>query len=168
MKHGVGTKHYEESLLVPADVVEVFDYIDDHSRFSSHMNKSSWMMGGGKMDVSMDNGHGQKVGSHIRLTGNAFGLPLYVDEVVTQRERPSVKAWETVGVPKLLIIGHYQMRITLQPQAGKTLLTVSIVYNSPNTNFWLGKLFGGMYAKWCVRQMINGVRDYFVTLKKKL
>jgi hypothetical protein len=31
----------------------------------------------------------------------------------------------------------------------------------PEKDVWLGKLFGKMYAKWCVRQMLYSVRDNF-------
>lgn len=41
------TRHYEESTAIPASAQQVFDFVDDHSRFSSHMSQSSWMMGGG-------------------------------------------------------------------------------------------------------------------------
>ena len=44
-------RHYEDSARILAPVQELFAYIDDHTRFSSHMSKSSWMMGGGTMDV---------------------------------------------------------------------------------------------------------------------
>ena len=35
-------RHYEESSVIPANAGKVFAYIDDHTRISSHMNKSSW------------------------------------------------------------------------------------------------------------------------------
>ncbi len=164
MKIDTETQHYEESLLVPRDQEEVFAYIDDHSRFSSHMSKSSWMMGGGRMEVSTDSNRGQKVGSHILLSGSAFGISINLDEVVTQHQKPNLKVWETVGEPKLMVVGQYQMKIEIHPQGDKSHLTVSIDYRLPNKNVWLGRLFGMMYAKWCVRQMINGVRDHFATL----
>src|SRR3989344_4477847 len=95
-------RHYEENLLIPTSPRELFAYVDDHKGFSSHMSKSSWMMGGGKMDVLVDEGGGRKVGSHIQLNGTAFGVKLSLDEVVTCYEPPFAKAWETVGIPKLL------------------------------------------------------------------
>jgi len=33
------------------------------------------------------------------------------------------------------------------------------------TNVWLGQLFSGVYAKWCVQQMIKGVRNHFDQMK---
>ena len=159
-------QHFEKNIIIPATPEMIFQNVDDHSRFSSHMNKSSWMMGGGKMDVSVDVGHGQKVGSHIRLSGKAFGIKLYLDEVITHYEPPFTKTWETVGIPKLLIIGSYRMSISIKPQNNQSLLNISIDYDLPKTNVWFGRLFSGIYARWCVKQMISGVHDYF-TLKNK-
>ena len=156
-------RHYEDSVIISTSPEKLFAYVDDHTRFSSHMRESSWMMGGGKMEVLVDEGHGQKVGSHIHLSGKAFGIKLFLDEVVTRHDPPFIKTWETVGSPKLLVVGYYQMSIKITPKDASSLLRVSIDYDLPATNFWLGKLFGGMYAKWCVQQMINGARNYFNT-----
>lgn len=153
--------HYEESISISEVPDKIFSYIDDHNRFSSHMTKSSWMTGGGRMDVSIDKGHGQKVGSLIRMSGTVFGIKLFLNEIVTHHKPPFVKTWETVGTPKLLVIGQYKMKVEIKPQKEKSLLIVSIDYDLPEKNAWLGKIFGGMYAKWCVNQMITGVRNYF-------
>lgn len=154
-------RHYEDSAVILADAAKVFAYIDNHARLSSHMSKSSWMMGGGRMETTVDTGHGQKIGSHFRLKGRAFGIKIYLDEVVTHYEPPSFKIWETVGIPKLLVIGRYRMGIAIKPQNKHSLLRVFIDYDLPNTNVWLGQLFGGVYAKWCVQQMIKDARNYF-------
>lgn len=151
--------HFENQVLISETADKVFDFVDDHARFSSHMSKPSFMMGGGKMKVTLDNKHGQEVGSHIILSGNVFGINLYLDEVVTERERPYLKVWKTVGTPKLLVIGNYQLKIEIKPQDNKSLLRVSIDYEMPDKNVWLGKFFGGIYAKWCVGQMIEGVKQ---------
>lgn len=154
-------RHYEETALIPVSADQLFAYIDDHRRFSSHMSESSWMMGGGRMDVSVDEGKGQKVGSHIRLSGTAFGIQMFLDEIVTRHEPPHIKAWETVGDLKLLVVGHYGMGIEIQPSGTAAQLRVYIDYLLPSTNAWLGRLFGGMYAKWCVRKMIGGAQNEF-------
>ena len=154
-------RHYQDSKLIPASAADAFAFIDDYGRLSSHMNKSSWMMGGGRMDTSVDAGRGQEIGSHIRMDGKAFGIKLFLDEVVTRREPSRVKIWETVGMPKLLIIDHYRMKAEIEPQENGSLLRVSIDYNLPAKNVWLGKLFGRYYAKWCVRQMIESAHNYF-------
>lgn len=66
--------HYEEKILVPATPEDLFAFLDDHHNLSSHMNKPSLMMGGGKMETILDEGKGQEIGSHIILKGKAFGM----------------------------------------------------------------------------------------------
>ena len=44
-------RHYEQIAYIPASVIQVFDYVDDHTHLSSHMSQSSWMTGGGRMDM---------------------------------------------------------------------------------------------------------------------
>ena len=157
------TRHDEESRLIPASAKQVFDYLDDHSRLSSHMSQSSWMMGGGRMHIQVDAGRGQFVGSHIRLSGKVLGINLFLDEVVTQHEPPYRKAWQTVGALRLLVIGHYRMGLEVKPQNGGSNLRAFIDYELPTTlsTRWLGYLFGGIYARWCIRQMIQGAREHF-------
>lgn len=154
-------RHYEDGVLISASAAETFAFIDDHTRLSSHMNKSSWMMGGGKMETSADAGRGQEVGSHILMNGKVFGITIFLDEVVTHREPPRVKIWETVGTPKLLVIDHYRMKAEIKQRENASLLRVSIDYNLPTKNVWLGKLFGRYYAKWCAQQMIKDTHNYF-------
>lgn len=154
-------RHYEDSLATSVSPKELFNYVDDFSRFSSHMSESSWMMGGSTMQISTDEGNGQKVGSVVRMGGRIFGATLSLEEVVTEREPPRLKVWRTIGVPRLLVIGNYQMRVAIEPRENASLLRVEIDYDLPPTNRWLGYLFGGTYAKWCVRQMIDGVRKRF-------
>ncbi len=153
------TRHHEREQFVAATPAEVFSFIDDHSRFSSHMSESSWMMGGGSMSVELDEAKGQAVGSHIRLSGRVFGVRLDLDEVVTRREPPTAKVWATVGAPRLLVIGQYEMGVEITPDAGSSRLRVCINYDLPKgwATYWLGRLFGPFYAKWCVNQMLAGV-----------
>lgn len=156
--------HYEDRLLINASVADAFAYVDDHAHLSSHMNRPSWRMGGGRMVASVDDGNGQRIGSHIRMSGKALGIKLFLDEVVTQREPPHIKVWETTGALRLLIVGHYRMGIQVEPQGEKSSLRVYLDYELPCSNAWLGRLFGGIYAKWCVQQMIRGTCEYFAKL----
>lgn len=154
-------RHYEEGALIPASVRQVFDYVDDHARLSAHMGRSSWMMGGGRMDFQIDGGGG--VGSHLRLSGTVLGMRLSVDEVVTHYVPPYRKAWQTVGTPRLLVIGHYRMGVEIHPERRGSTLSVWIDYEPPATRStrWLGVLLGRIYARWCVRQMIQSAQGAF-------
>ena len=156
-------RHYEESVVVNAKREKVFAYADDHRNFSSHMNKSSWMMGGGSMQTLIDEGAGQKVGSHIVMRGKVFGIKLFLDEVVTKHDFPESKEWQTVGELNLVIIDHYKLGFQTAEQEDKTMLNVYIDYNLPKSLIgrMAGHLLGDFYAKWCVKQMVGGVVDYF-------
>ena len=157
------TRHHERDQFVAAAPEEVFAFVDDHARFSSHMSESSWMMGGGRMSVELDEARGQAEGSHIRLSGRVFGIRLYLDEVVTRRDPPTGKAWATVGAPRLLVIGEYEMGVRITPEAGGSRVRVLINYELPKgwATYWLGRLFGRFYAKWCVDQMLTGAARAF-------
>ena len=69
------------------------------------------------MSIDLDAAKGQTVGSHIRLSGTVFGIRLSLDEVVTRRRPPTDKVWETVGTPRLLVIGCYTMGIQITPES---------------------------------------------------
>ncbi len=154
-------KHYHKSIVLSASPEQVFDYADDHSRFSSHMTSSSWMMMGSSMHISTDDKLGREVGSHIFLKGTILGIPMFVDEVVTEHRKPSVKSWKTVNVQNLLIIGDYAMKFDIFPQAHSSLFRVSIDYEQPKKHKLLGILFGDWYAQWCVQQMLDNAKSIF-------
>jgi carbon monoxide dehydrogenase subunit G len=157
--------HHQQTMTIPAPPERVFEFLDSPERLAGHMGKSSLMMGGGQMNVDLDQGRGQTVGSHIKLNGSAFGIPISLDEAITHREPPSSKEWQTVGEPRLLVIGSYTMGFRLTPLSTGSELTIFIDYEMPKKNAWLGTLFGDMYAKWCVRQMLEGARGQFTSAK---
>ena len=156
-------RHHEHSRRVAGSAAEVFAFVDDHARFSSHMSTSSWMMGGARMRVETDAAHGRAVGSHIRLSGTVLGLRLHLDEVVTRREPPARKEVQTVGTPRLLVIGAYVMGIEVAPEGSGSRLRVFIDYEWPSGFIprILSALFGAVYARWCVRQMVDDTARYF-------
>lgn len=155
-------RHHEETLRVPAGADVVFSFVDDHENLSSHMGRQSVMTAGGRFWTRIDDGHAQNVGSHIRMGGRVLGIALGLDEVVTLRDAPAHKAWETVEPPDLLVVGPYRMALDITPRGrGASDLRVSIDYDLPAKNSWLGRLFGGAYARWCVRQMTDEVKRHF-------
>ena len=160
---GLFTHSCESSAVVRAPTDRVFAHSDDHTRLSSHMSKSSWMMGGGCMRVELDEGLGKKVGSRIRLAGRVFGIGLSVEETVIERDPPRRKVWETTRSPKLIVIGQYRMGFELLPNVGHTNLRVFIEYALPvrAPARWLGLLFAGSYARWCTRQMVDDAVKHF-------
>jgi hypothetical protein len=157
-------RHYAESVTVDAGAEDVFSFADDFSRLSEHMNKSSTRMMGGRMQMSFDDGRGRTVGSHVRMAGRMMGFDLFLEEIVTERVPPRHKAWETVGSPKLLVIGNYRLGFDVAPKGNSSDLRVFIDYDLPSSPKmrWLGFLLGSIYAKWCVSQMVKSVCLRFV------
>lgn len=94
-----------------------------------------------------------------------FGVRLFLDEVVTRRDPPREKTWETTGTPRLLVIGKYRMGFQITPDKPGSRLRVFIDYDLPTgwVTYWLGRLFGGTYAKWCVAEMLSGAARHFST-----
>ena len=74
---------------------------------------------------------------------------------VVQREPPTLKAWKTVGEPHLLVIGRYRMMVSINARKDGSRVVIAIDYALPSDGlaYWLGRLFGPMYARWCVGQM---------------
>jgi hypothetical protein len=118
------------------------------------MQRSPAMMMGSKMRMETDEHDGRAVGSKVRMHGKMMGIELALQEVVTQREPPNRKAWETVDA-NLLVIGQYRLGVELRPHAGVTKARIFIDYALPERApaRWLGRLFGPIYARWCTRRM---------------
>jgi hypothetical protein len=158
--------HSESAAVVPTSPENLFAFVDDHRRLSSHMSQSSWKMGGGKMEMDVDDGGGKRLGSKMRLAGRVFGIRLWVEETIVDREPPFSKAWETTGQPRLLVIGDYRMGFNITPQGNGALLRVFIEYTLPFSvpAYWLGRLLGKYYARWCTRQMVDDAVKHFTMM----
>ena len=157
--------HHQSEVDIAIDAQRLFDYLDDHRRLASHMEKPSLMMAGATMHVETDALHGQAVGSVIRVAGHVLGMDLSVDEVVTERVTPLRKVWETVAEPRLLVIGSYQMGFAIEAKGAHSRLTVFIDYQLPQRGFarLLGRLASRSYAAWCTQRMANDAAGTFKT-----
>ena len=155
--------HEASTALLHATVDQVFAYLDDPKALSTHMGESSLMMLGSHMSINVDADGGRVVGSHIRMHGRMMGIPLSLEEVITERQIPSRKVWQTIGTPKLLIIAQYRMGFELTPSGEALMLRVFIDYRLPTTlpGSWLGHLLGRFYARWCTKQMVGDASRHF-------
>jgi len=156
-------RHLERSVHVAAVPAEVFRQLDDQTRLAAHMEKPSTMMGGGQMNYEFDEDRGQTIGSHIKMSGSAFGLHLFVDEVVIERTPPSRKVWKTTGPTRLLIIAEYAMGFEIAPDRDGSKLRVWIDYALPADLFGraMGLLLAPLYARWCVGRMAKDAAQDF-------
>jgi len=121
------------------------------------------MMAGSRMALQLDAAQGRTVGAKIRLSGRGLGILLSVEEIITERNPPLRKVWETTGRPQLLVIGPYRMGYAITPMGKASLLRVFIDYTLPAGPFsgLLGGLFGNFYARWCTRRMADDAAKHF-------
>lgn len=147
--------HSEATASIAAPMEAVFAFMDNPAHLGAHMGRRSAAMGGMSMRTETDDRQGQAVGSVIRMSGRLLGLSLRLEEAVVERTPPSSKAWETLGEPRLLVIGRYRMGFDVAPDNRGSLLRVWIDYDLPASGVprGLGRLLGRIYAGWCVRQM---------------
>ena len=104
MSHPVFPLHYENAVTLNASPETAFAYLDDFRKLSAHMEKSSAMTMGSKMRITTDALDGRAVDSRVRMDGKMLGMTLSLEEVVTERQPPFKKTWQTVDA-KLLVIG---------------------------------------------------------------
>lgn len=148
---------------VEASAGRLFDYLDDQANPGTHMQRSSIMMLWGSMAYDLDEARGRGVGSVIKMSGKVAGLNLYVEEVVTQRQPPFIKEWETRIEPRLLVIGTYRMRLQIEASGRLCRLHVFIEYNHPSPIIGriAGRLLAPIYARWCVKRMAADAKAAF-------
>jgi hypothetical protein len=148
-------RHTTTTVGVAASASELFAFLDDHHNLSSHMaSPRSPMMGGGHMELILDEGQGRVLGSHVVMRGSAFGLRLFVDEIVATRTPPITKSWTTVA-ERLIVIGAYTLGFTIAGSGTTSNLTVWIDYTLPRRGRVWGLIGGRAYANWCVRQIAD-------------
>jgi hypothetical protein len=154
--------HHESVALLDAPLAAAFEYLDDFRKLSAHMEEPSAMMMGSKMAIETDAAGGRVAGSHVRMQGTMLGMTLVLDEVVTEREPPLRKAWQTVNA-RLLVIGPYRLGFELAPEGERTSLRVFIDYALPARTpaRWLGRLLAGSYARWCTGRMAADAAQRF-------
>jgi hypothetical protein len=129
------------------------------------MEKPSLMTAGASMRIETDSLGGQAVGSVIRMTGRVLGVKLALEEVVTERKPPLRKVWETVGEPRLLVMGGYRMGFDIAAEGVASRLVVFIDYRLPAGGLarGLGLLLGRAYAAWCTRRMTGDAQLAYVS-----
>ena len=155
--------HDESSGPAHAPVEQVFAFLDDPKALAAHMGESSMLMMGTRMAIDVDADGGRVIGSKVRMHGSVMGIRLSLEEVITERQVPGMKVWETIGTPKLLVVAHYRMGFELTRQGNSSQVRVFIDYrlpiNAPGS--WLGHWLGAVYARWCTQQMVSGAARHF-------
>jgi hypothetical protein len=124
------------------------------------MERRSAMMAGSRMTIDLDAHGGRAVGSKVRIRGKMLGMELALEEVVTEREPPRRKAWQTMAAD-LLVIGPYRLGFDLESADSATRARIFIDYDLPPKRRWLGRLFARRYARWCTQRMAADAAAHF-------
>lgn len=163
MAHRALPLHFERSANLPATCAVAFDYLDDFESLGEHMQRANAMTFGMRMRYEFDDTRGRATGAAVRISGSMLGIAVRIAERVTERVRPTFKYWETEGAQRMLALDGYRMGFELAPAADGSRLTVFIDYALPARGFGrvLGIALGGIYARWCVRNMIEAAVTRF-------
>jgi hypothetical protein len=153
--------HLSQFVEIQASPQVVFDFMDDVHKAGWHMEQSSMPMMGSKMQIETLSKNQTGVGATYRWTGKVLGLPIDFSETVVKWENGRKRIWRTIGVPKIIIIGQYEMSFLVEPTKTGSRLSVSIDYELPKPIFWkfAGWLLAGWYSKWCLGNMCQDAKS---------
>lgn len=159
--------HKEVVVEVDGAPGDVFARLDDQAALGAHMSEGSAMMAGGRMGYDLDAAQGKAIGSVIRMRGEMLGLKLYVEEVVTAREPPRLKTWETRGRQRMIVMDAYRMGFEVAPAPSSgSRLRMFIDYNLPRGLWgWLVSGVAASYARWCIERMAKDAARAFAANK---
>lgn len=153
--------HCEAVGSVPAEPERLFAWLDEPRNLAGHMEGRSMAMMGSSMSIETDARGGREMGSVIRMRGRVLGIKLALEEAIVERDPPRSKAWRTLGEPRLLVIGAYELGCRVEPRGAGCALTDLIDYEQPKRHRWLGRVFEGAYAKRsCERMLLDAQRAF--------
>lgn len=154
-------KKISETITINATTETVFRYIDNINNTGWHMMKRSMPLMGSKLNLEILSENKSRPGAIYRWYGKILGLTIDFSETVTKWVPNKEKAWQTIGVPKIIIMSNYEMRFLVEPFGEKTRLIFEINYDLPRSPFWkfIGFLLDGWYSRWCLKNMIKGAKD---------
>lgn len=157
--------YLEETMWIGAQPVGVFTWIDDPRNTGWHMSRPSMAMLGSVLRTEQISPSATGVGATYRSHGHVMGLPLDFTARVTRWVPDKEKVWCTIGEPRLVVLGGFEMRLTITPESGGTRLVAGIDYTLPKS--WAGRLLGRLlarpYSRWCLRRIC---RDAKAALEK--
>ena len=155
------TRSLEETVVVGAAATTVFAWLDEPRNTGFHMSRPSLAMLGGALRLERVSAQTTGVGATYRSWGRVLGLPIDFTTAVTQWVPGREKTWRTVGKPRLIVLGDFQMRFSLASRDGGTNVVMAIDYSLPTRG--IGRLVGAVlaapYARWCLRRMVRDARS---------
>lgn len=157
-----------ETFNAPAD--KVFDYLDDLGIAGMHMNQSSAMMLGSRLQLAYLTKQHRGLGTKYRWTGKMMGMKMDFTVVVSKWVEAVEKVWETTGNAKLLIYSWFRMHLLVYPSGDATQAELSITYEKPEGVLAkiVSFLFADWYCSWCLKKMLAAAKKEIVSEKMKL
>jgi Polyketide cyclase / dehydrase and lipid transport len=150
----------EETTTIPAPPARVFAWLDDPQNTGWHMSRPSLAMLGGALRVERLSAMAAGVGATYRSWGHVLGLRIDFTTTVVRWVAGQEKVWRTIGDPRLIVIGPFEMRFALEPIDGGARLIMAVEYDLPASVLGrlLGRVLAAPYARWCLRRMCRDAR----------
>lgn len=154
-------RRLSESIEINAPADVVFRHVDDIRNTGMHMTESSMPMMGGALALEVLSPNPLGLGATYRMHGKVMGMTIDFTETVTEWVPNRKRVWKTIGEPKLIIMGGYEMSFLVEPVGGGSRLTFGISYDLPESFFGriLGWLLGNWYGRWCLRNMCRDAKS---------
>ena len=153
--------HLDENVWIDAPPAAVFAWIDDPRNTGWHMSRPSMAMLGSVLQTEQISPNATGLGATYRSHGRVMGLPLDFTGVVSRWVPQEEKIWRSIGEPRLIVIGAFEMRLTITPESGGSRLTAGIEYTLPKS--WAGRLLGRVlarpYSRWCLRRICRDAKS---------
>ncbi len=153
-------KTFQKTIIINATPQSVFEFMDDVRNSGMHMSKDSKAMMGTHLELQLLSKNFSGPETSYRYIGKVMGMTIDFTVVVTRWIQNMEKIWETIGHPKVIVIGWFRMFLKLTPKNGNTSVELGISYEKPKSFF--GKIlcffFGSWYAKWCLKNMLNDAK----------
>ncbi len=146
-----------KNILIHSTPEKVFSYMDNIANTGMHMTKSSMPMMGSKLELKQLSENATGLNSKFHWYGKMMGFRMDFTVVVTKWVQDKEKIWETIGEAKMIILGWYQMRLVISPEAENTKAELSITYTKPKNFFFkfIAFFIAPFYANWCLNNMLQ-------------
>jgi hypothetical protein len=153
-------RRLEKTITVPASPARVFAWLDDPRNTGLHMSRPSMAMLGGALRVERLSAIATGVGATYRSWGRVLGLRIDFTTTVVRWVADREKVWRTTRDPRLIVLGHFEMRFGAEPVSDGTRLTMVLEYELPprGVGRLVGRALAAPYAKWCLRRMCRDAR----------
>ena len=150
-------KTLSKNIIIHSTAEKVFACMDDIADTGMHMTKSSIPMMGSKLELKQLSENATGLNSKFRWFGKMMGFTMDFTVVVTKWIKDKEKVWETIGKPKMIILGWYQMRLLVSAEAQNIKAVLSITYTKPKNIFFkfIAFFLAPLYSNWCLNNILQ-------------